>query len=527
MSPKERIGVETMDRVYVFDTTLRDGAQTEGISFSVSDKIAIAKILDEIGTDYIEGGWPGSNAKDLDFFMQARHMTFTNSKLVAFTSTRKKNSSVETDENINILLHTGVEIATVVGKTWDFHVETALQTSLSENLAMIYDTVSFLKSKGLQVFFDAEHFFDGYTRNKDYTVQTLRAAAEGGADWLVLCDTNGGMLPSQVLQVVAEVKQLQLGPIGIHAHNDGGLAVANSLAAIEAGANHVQVTVNGLGERCGNTDLCAIVPNLSLKMSRPNRIGETSLSRLKEVSEKVYALSGREPNPSQPFVGQSAFAHKAGIHVSAVVKNPMLYEHISPDQVGNFRKVVVSELSGASNIVYALNKLRLPSPQDAVKRMLSRVKKAERDGYAFDRAETSLELLLRDELGMLDLHLEGIEAKVESVEGEYKVYLYWNEHEKQNNSVQKKVTTGKGGTLAQALLHATNLQQIGFDWTGEHVYTVAIPERPAMYRAHVFGHLGKQPISTVGIGETPERALAEAFLHVHQFVHFSSSIAMS
>ena len=516
-----------MNRVYVFDTTLRDGAQTEGISFSVTDKLTIAKILDEIGTDYVEGGWPGSNVKDLDFFMQTRHMHFAHSKIVAFTSTRKKNSSVQKDENLNVLLRTGVEFATVVGKTSDFHVESALQTNLSENLAMIYDTVFYLKSHGLKVFFDAEHFFDGYKHNQQYTEQALKAAAQAGADWLVLCDTNGGMLPHEVQEIVSAVHRMNLGPLGIHAHNDGGLAIANSLAAITAGANQVQVTVNGLGERCGNTDLCTIVPNLTLKMNRENRIGDTHLNRLKEVSEKVYTLSGREPNPTQPFVGSSAFAHKAGIHVSAVVKNPVLYEHIFPETVGNARKVVVSELSGTSNIVYALNKLKLPSPQDAVKRILSRVKKAEQDGYAFDRAETSLELLLRDELGMLDLQLAGIEAKIDAQDEEFTVTLYWSEHGLQKGVTENKVSIGKGGTVAQALLHATNLQHKGFEWTGEHVYTVAIPERPSMYRAHVFGVLGDQIISTVGIGESPEKALAEAFLQIHQFTHMDTSIVLS
>ncbi len=516
-----------MNRVYVFDTTLRDGAQTEGVSFSVAEKLSIARILDDIGTDYIEGGWPGSNAKDLDFFLQARRMKFTNSKIVAFTSTRKKQHTAVNDDNLQMLLRTGVEIATVVGKTWDFHVETALQTSLSENLAMINDTVAYLKAQGMQVFFDAEHFFDGFKRNPEYALQTLRAAADGGADCLVLCDTNGGMLPGEVMDIVLKIKHLNLGPLGIHAHNDGGLAVANSLAAVEAGAEQVQVTINGLGERCGNTDLCTIVPNLSLKMGRLTRIAETSLGRLKEASEQVYALSGREPNPSQPFVGTSAFAHKAGIHVSAVVKNPTLYEHIPPETVGNSRKVVISELSGMSNIVYALNKLRLPSPQEAVKRMLSRVKKLELDGYAFDRAETSLELLLRDELGMLNMHLDGIEAKLTTHDGEITATLYWNERGDKNSNHESRVTTGKGGTMAQAILHATGLLQNGFVWSGEHVYTVSMPGRPAMYRAHVFGHIDQQVISTVGIGDTPERALAEAFLHVHQFVQYHSSIAMS
>lgn len=516
-----------MNRVYVFDTTLRDGAQTEGVSFSVAEKLSIARILDDIGTDYIEGGWPGSNAKDLDFFLQARRMKFTNSKIVAFTSTRKKQHTAVNDDNLQMLLRTGVEIATVVGKTWDFHVETALQTSLSENLAMINDTIAYLKAQGMQVFFDAEHFFDGFKRNPEYALQTLRAAADGGADCLVLCDTNGGMLPGEVMDIVLKIKHLNLGPLGIHAHNDGGLAVANSLAAVEAGAEQVQVTINGLGERCGNTDLCTVVPNLSLKMGRKTRIAETSLGRLKEASEQVYALSGREPNPSQPFVGTSAFAHKAGIHVSAVVKNPTLYEHIPPETVGNSRKVVISELSGMSNIVYALNKLRLPPPQEAVKRMLSRVKKLELDGYAFDRAETSLELLLRDELGMLNMHLDGIEAKLTTHDGEITATLYWNERGDKNGNHESRVTTGKGGTMAQAILHATGLLQNGFVWSGEHVYTVSMPGRPAMYRAHVFGHIDQQVISTVGIGDTPERALAEAFLHVHQFVQYHSSIAMS
>ncbi|MBC7347278.1 MAG: citramalate synthase [Clostridia bacterium] len=386
-------------KIYLYDTTLRDGCQGEGISFSLEDKLKVATKLDWLGIDYIEGGWPGSNPKDKEFFRRARRQRWQG-RLCAFGSTRRPNLAAEQDKNLRAIVEAGVPVATIVGKSWDFHVLTALETSLAENLAMIRQSIAFLKGYGLEVVYDAEHFFDGYHANADYALATVRAAAEAGADWVVLCDTNGGSLPHEVEEIVHQVKKVLPVRLGVHTHNDSAVAVANALAAVRAGVEQVQGTVNGLGERCGNADLCAIIPNLQLKMGHCC-LSEEQLARLTEVSRYVNEIANLVPQANQPFVGQGAFAHKAGVHVSAILKHDGTYEHISPEKVGNRRRVLVSELAGTSNIVYKARELGLDiEPSAEGRRLIELVKELEHKGYQYEGAEASLELLMRRALGL-------------------------------------------------------------------------------------------------------------------------------
>lgn len=387
-----------MKKVSVYDTTLRDGTQGEGISFSADDKLKIAVKLDKMGIQYIEGGWPASNPKDMEFFLRVKGYELDQARIVAFGSTCKPGSKPENDSSIRSVLECGVRSAAIFGKSWDFHVTHALKTSLEENLRIISDSVSFLKSKGLEVFYDAEHFFDGYKNNPEYAMKTILAAAEAGADLICLCDTNGGSLPLEVMDIVAMVvRQVEL-PVGIHAHNDGELAVANSLVAVQAGAVQVQGTINGFGERCGNANLCSVIPNLVLKLGC-TCISEEKLAGLTELSRYVSELANLNPNPHQPYVGNSAFAHKGGVHVSALLKNPETYEHIRPEKVGNVRRVLVSELSGMSNIIYKAEELKidvdLNHTNPETKAVLEQIKDLEHQGFQFEGAEASFELLLR------------------------------------------------------------------------------------------------------------------------------------
>lgn len=385
-----------MADVFVYDTTLRDGSQREGISFSVNDKLQIAQLLDELGVDYIEGGWPGSNPKDMEFFARASSELFlSHSKMVAFGSTRHAHSDVETDVNVLALLEAGTSAVTVVGKSWDFHVFHALDTTLEENLAMIKDTVSYLKDKGLEVFFDAEHFFDGYNENREYALATLEAAARGGADTIVLCDTNGGAMPLEIQKVIWQVKEHIQVPLGIHSHNDADMAVANSIIALQSGANHVQGTINGYGERCGNADLCAIIANIHLKMSI-NKFTPEQMKKLTGVSKMISELANVRHLVSQPYVGRNAFTHKGGIHVDAVVKQSRTYEHASPELVGNKRRILVSELAGKSNILFKLQDKKFSQLGEFshVKEVLKQIKKMEYEGYQFEGADGSFELLI-------------------------------------------------------------------------------------------------------------------------------------
>ncbi|MEA1965235.1 MAG: citramalate synthase [Candidatus Aerophobetes bacterium] len=384
-----------MGLISIFDTTLRDGSQGEGVSFSVEDKLKIVRRLDRLGISYIEGGWPGSNPKDEEFFLQVQKLKLENARIVAFGSTRKPGVSIKNDLNIQKLINSGVKIAAIFAKSWDFHVTDALEVSLEENLSMIYDTVTYLKKDGFTVFFDAEHFFDGVHHNKDYAFKTLLEAERAGADLLVLCDTNGGQLPEQVAKVVKEVKGISNIPLGIHAHNDSGLAVANSLAAFENGAIQIQGTIGGLGERCGNADLCSIIPTLKLKY-QVELISEQQLKELTPTYHYVMEIANLIPDNQKPYVGKSAFTHKGGIHVSALQKDPATYEHIPPEITGNKRRVLVSELAGKSNLEYKLKELSF-NPAYINKKNMAKltktIKSLEYEGYQFEGAEASLELL--------------------------------------------------------------------------------------------------------------------------------------
>ncbi len=381
--------------VIIYDTTLRDGTQGEYISLSAEDKLKIAKKLDEFGIHYIEGGWPGSNPKDARFFEMAKLTTFNNTRLTAFGSTRRGNIKVENDENIKALLHADVNSVTIFGKSWDLHATEILGVSLEENLNMIKESVAYLKEKGKEVIYDAEHFFDGYKNNKEYTVNTIMAAIEGGADYIVFCDTNGGTMPYEIEEILKEILPIVNIHTGIHAHNDCGLAVANSLAAVRCGVKMVQGTINGYGERCGNADLIPIIANLQLKMGY-SCIPAKKIKHLTELSRFVSEVSNMPPIAQRPFVGKSAFAHKAGVHVSAILKNPSAYEHIDPSLVGNRRRVLVSDLSGKSNIEYKVKELGMELSDSAYsKKIVEEIKRLEDQGYYFEAAEGSLYLLIK------------------------------------------------------------------------------------------------------------------------------------
>jgi 2-isopropylmalate synthase len=382
--------------IVLYDTTLRDGTQREGISFSLEDKLKIARRLDRLGVAYIEGGWPGSNPKDMAFFERAPELRLEGAVVTAFGSTRRADAVVEDDANIRALVAAETPAVAVFGKSWDLHVHHVLHTTLEENLRMIADSVRYLKSLGREVIYDAEHFFDGYAADPVYAMQTLAAAAEAGADVLVLCETNGGALPSAVATVVAEVRRATHTPLGIHAHNDGEMAVANTLMAVERGAVHVQGTINGYGERCGNANLCSIIPALKLKMGI-DCITDEQLRSLTETARYVSEVSNLSLFPHQPYVGHSAFAHKGGMHVNALVKCEESYQHISPELVGNRKRVVVSELSGKSNIAYKAEEFGLDGATDTADtgRVLRRIKELENRGFQFEGAEGSVELLIR------------------------------------------------------------------------------------------------------------------------------------
>lgn len=392
-----------MEKVTIYDTTLRDGTQGEGISLSVQDKLNITKKLDALGVDYIEGGWPGSNPKDMDYFKEVQKLHLNHAQVVAFGSTRRKGIEAKDDVNLNAFVESGMKYVTIFGKSWDFHVTEALKATLEENLEMIQSSILFLRSKGIGVFYDAEHFFDGYKSNPEYALRTLAAAKEAGALSLILCDTNGGALPDEVGTVVGKVKEIFGMSIGIHCHNDGELAVANSLMAVKAGADHVQGTMNGLGERCGNANIVSIIANLELKMGY-RCLAEEGIRHLTDTARFVSETANMSLFNNQAFVGHSAFAHKAGIHVNAVLKDPKTYEHIAPEAVGNVRRVLVSELAGAANLEYKIKELGLSFPEDkkVQQNFIAKIKGMEFQGYQFEGAEGSFELLLKKETGEFD-----------------------------------------------------------------------------------------------------------------------------
>lgn len=383
-----------MPRIAIYDTTLRDGSQGEGVNFSLQDKLLLTARLDEMGIDYIEGGYPLSNPKDFEYFQAVRDLKLQHAKVVAFGMTRRKNILPENDTGLKALLDAKTSHVTIVGKTWDFHVTQVLSTTLEENLNMIRDSAAYCRSQGRTVFYDAEHFFDGYKANAEYAMKTLQAAQQGGASVIIPCDTNGGTLPERIAEVIADVKQVVHCDIGIHCHNDCELAVANSLAAVQSGANQVQGTINGFGERCGNVDLISVIANLAIKYGY-DLLLPGSLRRLTELSRYAYELANMNQRNGQPFVGQSAFAHKGGMHTHAVAKDPTTYEHINPEAVGNERRILVSELSGHSTILSKTSKLTIANDKVLMTKILNQVQDLEYAGYEFEAAEASFDLLVK------------------------------------------------------------------------------------------------------------------------------------
>ncbi len=388
-----------MEKITLYDTTLRDGMQAEGVSFSLQDKLAIAKYLDDFGVHYIEGGYAASNPKEMQFFQEVAKLGLKNSKVVAFGSTRRADCDVTQDASLNSILACGTRTATLVGKSWDMHVTEVLGCSLEDNLAICAQSVKYLKSHGLETIFDAEHFYDGYKNNPDYAMRVLEAVAEAGADVLVLCDTNGGSLPDQVYQITKVVcDRFAAVTVGIHTHNDSDCATANSVAAVRAGARHVQGTMNGLGERCGNANLCTVIPTLAFKMGFDVASSE-KIRTLTEVSRFIFEISNLTPVMNMPYVGESAFAHKGGLHVDALRKNKRTYEHIDPELVGNERRFLISELSGKSNVLAELEKAKIAQDKKLAQKILLRVRELENEGYQFEAANASFDLLVRKVMG--------------------------------------------------------------------------------------------------------------------------------
>lgn len=389
-----------MTKVIAYDSTLRDGAQAQGVSFSVEDKIKIVERLDELGVGYIEAGNPGSNPKDLEFFARVAALKLKNARIIAFGSTRKVGIAVEEDKNLQSLLQANTQAVAIFGKSWDYQVTDILRTTLAENLSMIADTIRYLKQQGREVVFDAEHFFDGYKANADYAVQTLKAAAEAGADTLCLCDTNGGTFPDEIATITRAMADHFNVQIGIHCHNDSEMAVANSVAAVQAGARQVQGTINGIGERCGNANLCSIIPNLQLKLGM-ECIPAENLVHLTNVARFVSEVANITFNDKAPYVGNDAFSHKGGMHIDAVSKNPISYEHINPGRVGNTRHILVSEVAGRSALLAKMKTIDASLDKDSAdtKRVLEHLKALEHEGYQFESAESSFHLLVCKLLG--------------------------------------------------------------------------------------------------------------------------------
>ncbi len=413
--------------IVVYDTTLRDGAQSEGLSLSIEDKLRIAHRLDEMGIPFIEGGWPGANPKDGQFFWRLKEEPLTNAEVVAFCSTRRPGKVAAEDPMLQGILSAGTHWVTIFGKSWDLHVTEGLHTTLEENLAMIRDTIEYLRSQGRRVIYDAEHWFDGYKQNRQYALQTLETAMNAGAEWLVFCDTNGGTLPHEISQIVREVfqalPQIQATGVqlGIHTHNDSETAVANAIAAVLEGATMVQGTINGYGERCGNANLCSLIPNLQLKLGF-HCIPQSELEQLTETSRLISEVANLAPDEHAPFVGLSAFAHKGGIHVSAVQRNPLTYEHIQPEKVGNRRRIIISEQAGLSNV---LEKARtfgidLNKEDETCRKILQKLKDLEHQGYQFEAAEASFELLMREALGEREhfFEMRGFQVHCDKAAGE-------------------------------------------------------------------------------------------------------------
>ncbi|MBI3252036.1 MAG: citramalate synthase [Candidatus Omnitrophica bacterium] len=518
------------NKIQIYDTTLRDGSQGEGISFSVQDKILIAKKIDEIGFDFIEGGWPGANPKDVAFFEEAKKLKFRRAELVAFGSTCKARAKASEDENLRGLLGAGTAVITLFGKSWDLHVREVFRVELEENLRMISDSVRFLRSEGRRVIYDAEHFFDGYARNREYALKTLGAAADAGAETLVLCDTNGGTLPSAVAKAVSDVRAKLKTPLGIHTHNDCGMGIANAIAALEAGAVHVQGTVNGYGERCGNPDLLAIVANIELKLgSRCLEAGK--LKELTEVSRYVSEVSNMLPAKNQPYVGASAFAHKGGVHIDAVKKNPETYEHIDPALVGNQRRSLVSEVGGRANVLLKAEELgvdlKKESPQ--AREIAEEVKRREYEGYQYEAAEASLELLMRKVMGKRKVFFTaGASVSQEKLGGE-DPNVKARVEVKVDGKVQSKDAAGDGpvNALDKAFREALSVFYPAVKTVRLDDYKVRIVDSKsgtaAKVRVFIESTDGKRAWTTVGVSTNILEASWEALVEAYEFKLLRSS----
>src|SRR5262252_574831 len=492
--------------VEIYDTTLRDGAQGEGLAYSVEDKIKIAGALDEVGVAFIEGGWPGANPKDVEFFERAKSLRLNTAKLAAFGSTRRANAVAADDAVVQGLLAAETPVVTIFGKSWDFHVDIALKTTLEENLRMIADTISHLKRCGRLALYDAEHFFDGFRANSEYALDTLNAALDAGAETIILCDTNGGSLPEQIAETVALVRaRFPNARLGIHCHNDSELAVANSLAAVDAGATHVQGVFNGYGERCGNANLCSVIPNLELKMNR-RCLPDGKLKLLTRASRYINEVANLVPNERAAFVGRSAFAHKGGIHVSAVERSKETYEHIRPEDVGNETRVLVSDQAGVSNIKFKTEDLGedfVRNPE-AARRLLSQLKTLEHQGFQFEDADASFQLLALGALGKRQRFFDPIEYKVwigSSGNPEAVVRLKINDEEMHTASVGVGPAHALDLALRKALrshypaiekFHLIDFKVRILD--GEHATA-------AKTRVHVETSNGTRSWNTVGVGE--------------------------
>jgi 2-isopropylmalate synthase len=406
-------GTLSVTKISLYDTTLRDGCQSEDVAFTLEDKLRVAQLLDDCGVSYVEGGWPGSNPRDEEFFTSVRSLGLKHARVTAFGSTRRANVTAAEDLNLRMLLKAETSVVTIVGKTWDLHVRDDLKISHEANLDVIGDSIAYLKQRVDEVFFDAEHFFDGFKADPDYSLACLRAAVEAGADVLVLCDTRGGSMPHEIRQAIGAASSLGAKAFGIHCHNDCELAVANSLAAVDAGATQVQGTINGFGERCGNANLCSVIPNLALKLGH-ECVTPDQLRKLSSVSRIVYELANIEPLKRQAYVGESAFAHKGGLHVAAVQKNRETYEHIDPEIIGNRQRVLVSDLSGRSNVLYKAKQFGfdIDYSNPAVKKVLDKVKQLENIGFQYEGAEASFELLLQEALNGRTSHFRLLAFRV-------------------------------------------------------------------------------------------------------------------
>lgn len=443
-----------MSRIIMYDTTLRDGSQTEGIAFSLNDKLKIAQKLDEIGIHYIEGGWPGSNPKDKAFFKEIKKKKLKHAEIAAFGSTRRAKIKASEDVNLRELVKSQTETVTIFGKSWDLHITDVIKTTLSENLKMIADSVRHLKRKRKKVFYDAEHFFDGYKANPDYALKTLLAAQEAGADCIILCDTNGGTLPREVKNIVLEIKGKLDTPLGIHAHDDLGVGVANSIAAVEAGCVQVQGTFNGLGERCGNADLCTIIGILHTKMKQKS-IPDKNISKLMETSYYIAEISNFKLADNAAFVGHSAFAHKGGVHIDAMIKNPLAYEHVDPSVVGNHRRFVTSELAGKMPIVLKAQQIdvNLDKKSPQAKKLLKKLQDKEHGGYQFEAADASFELFVKRSLKKYKpfFKLEGFKT---SSEKRFDGRVFAEASIRVNVDGKSKYSAAEGDGPVEALDHA-------------------------------------------------------------------------